>query len=341
MPYLQLQDRKIPLPDGESIIGAGDGATVRLPGHDGTATAIVTVAPLGRTIRRGRPDAVFTVNGVPVGAEPVPLLHGDRIVISGEELRFGQETQAGSTMVVSSVDAASALAGRAGRPHQPTTVTGGRVISLVDGREYEIPPAGLVFGRAADTDVVIHSDDASRRHARITPEATGYVLHDESTNGCWVNGERVAGMRRLGRADVVRMAGEEFRFYADAATAASVPESVSALVPVAVAPERADGALATLDWTAAGPLRGARFSLLAEVTHLGRAESNDLAILETALADRHATLERRADGWVVVDGGSDVGTYVDGDRVVGERRLTGPAVLQMASVVLAFTPWGG
>jgi len=115
---------------------------------------------------------------------------------------------------------------------------------------------------------------------------------------------------------VLRMAGEEFRFYADAA-------------------------LATLDWAAEGPLQGARFSLLADVTHLGRSESNDLAILDAALAERHATLERRADGWVVVDGGSAVGTYVDGDRVVGERRLTGPAVLQMASVLLAFTPWGG
>jgi len=83
MPYLQLQDRKFPLPDGESTIGASDAATVRLPGHDGTATAIVTVSPLGRTIRRGHPDAVFTVNGVRVGGEPLPLLHGDRIVIGG------------------------------------------------------------------------------------------------------------------------------------------------------------------------------------------------------------------------------------------------------------------
>ena len=63
--------------------------------------------------------------------------------------------------------------------------------------------------------------------------------------------------------------------------------------------------------------------------------------IDAALAEHHASLERRAEGWVLVDGGSVQGTYVDGDRVIGECRLDGPATLQLATVQLSFTPWGG
>ena len=327
MPYLQLDHRKFPLPDGESTIGAVDGADVRLPGEVGALAAVVSVSPLGRTIRRAHPDAECSVNGVRVGAEPLPLLHGDRIRIGAHELRFGMDAQAGSTMVVDAGAVAAAIAGRAGAAPPPRIATGGRLVSLVDGREYAIPAAGLTVGRSADADVVIHSDDASRSHASIAVDALGYVLHDTSTNGCWVNGERVAGSRRLATADRLTMAGEEFRFSADAPADADV--------------------LATLEWTGDGSLRGTRFALLADITRIGRDPANDLAIFDAALGERHATLERRSDGWVLRDAGTEAGTFVDGQRVVGEVPIGGPAILRLADVELTFAAragdggWGG
>jgi hypothetical protein len=79
MPYLQLEDRQYPLPAGEATIGAFEGATVRLPGGDPAARAVVIAGPSGVVIRRASPDAVVLVNGVRLGAEPSPLLHGDRV----------------------------------------------------------------------------------------------------------------------------------------------------------------------------------------------------------------------------------------------------------------------
>ena len=87
-------------------------------------------------------------------------------------------------------------------------------MSLTDGREYAITGTGLVFGRDAGCEVVIVSTEVSRRHAEIRPGANGYVITDSSANGTIVNGQRIPGSRVLARGDVIRIGGEEFRFYA-------------------------------------------------------------------------------------------------------------------------------
>src|SRR6266566_3470361 len=90
----------------------------------------------------------------------------------------------------------------------------GQVVSLTDGREYVITAATIVFGREAGCDIVVAGKDVSRRHAEIMQTPKGYVLVDSSTNGTFVNEERVQGQRVLQRADVIRMGDESFRFYA-------------------------------------------------------------------------------------------------------------------------------
>jgi pSer/pThr/pTyr-binding forkhead associated (FHA) protein len=72
----------------------------------------------------------------------------------------------------------------------------------------------------------------SRRHAEIVATPRGYMLVDYSTNGAWVNGERVQNQRLLARADIIRVGEEEFRFYADLAPAAPLPPPPQAVPPV-------------------------------------------------------------------------------------------------------------
>ena len=59
--------------------------------------------------------------------------------------------------------------------------------------------------------------EVSRRQAKVIPAQAGYVLTDLSTNGVFVNGDRVKYSVLLGRGDVIRLGSEEFRFDADAA----------------------------------------------------------------------------------------------------------------------------
>lgn len=382
MPYLQLNDQQFPLPVGDATVGAFDGATVRLPSGDANVRAVVTVAAKGVVIKRGTPDALVLVNGVQLGLEPSPLLHGDKVEIAGHTLRLADDSKEGSTAFVSAADVAALVAAsKASSPKKPTTATGGRLVSLVDGREYTVSEKGVTLGREVGNDVVLASSEVSRKHASIAPAANGYVLTDHSTNGVWVNGNRISGTQLLGRGDVIKMGTEEFRFYADVAkpvpaaaadaagavTAPAVAEPVAAepapppaapSVPVAAAavaaaapapapvaaPEPAPVArawrapLATLEIKAEGPLKGMKFELHAALTNIGRGEHNDIAIRDESISDSHAKLQKRADGWWVVDQGSTNGTYVGGRRVQGEQMIEGAPDLRFGGIKMTFRP---
>ena len=248
MPYIQFNDQQIALGPADLAIGAYDGAALRLPGDDPAARALLRVGADGTgIIRRGSPDAVVLVNGVQVGLEPSPVLHGDRVELGGHALHYGDDQKGGSTQFVSAAEIAQQLqAAKGGAPKKPTMASGGRLVSLVDGREYAVGAAGVSFGREVGNDIVVASTEVSRKHATIAPVHDGYELADLSTNGVWVNGTRISGTQVLGRGDVIKVGPEEFRFYADAAKAAPAPVSAPAAsappsepVPAAPAPAAA------------------------------------------------------------------------------------------------------
>jgi hypothetical protein len=248
MPVLQLDDRQFPLHVGTTRVGAGAGVEVDLPGAEGGGVmALLEVAPEGRAaIRRADPQVPLRVNGVSLGAEPTPLLHGDKVEIGGVGVVFVEDDKAGATRYVSAAEVA-ALAGqrRAGRA---TKASGGRLISLLDGKEHHIPASGVIIGRDASCQVVVPQTEVSRHHVEIVPGEQGYVLRDLSTNGVLVNGTRVSGSQLLARADVVRVGSEEFRFYAD------VPTPAADAAPAVPPASRAAAARARLSHAVADPL---------------------------------------------------------------------------------------
>jgi pSer/pThr/pTyr-binding forkhead associated (FHA) protein len=237
MPYLQLDGQRITLEIGEVTIGSSPGATVQVAGA-GEASAILRVGPdLQSSVRRSGESAV-RVNGVQLGAEPTPLIHGDKIEIGEAELFFGDDRMAGSTQYISAANLPQRPDAPA-RPMRRTRASGGRLVSLVDGREYAVPAEGLVIGRDASCDVVVPTAEVSRRHAQIAPANEGYVVKDTSTNGVFVNGERVAATQTLGRGDIVRVGNEDFRFYADLVVDATPPDVTPTPAEPAAAAEAA------------------------------------------------------------------------------------------------------
>src|SRR5438105_1608904 len=241
MPVIQVNDKQHTLKPGQTRVGAGPGVDVSV--SNDAALGLQAVLELAGNnqvvIRRAREGANVRVNGVNLGVEPTPLIHGDKVEVAGTEILFSEDKKVGATQFVSASDVAGIAAKRAG-PARATGTTGGRLVSLVDGKEYQIPSAGIIFGREAGSDVVVAQPEVSRKHASIAPAETGYVITDHSTNGIWVNGARVQGSQLLSRADVVRVGGEEFRFYADLAPAGAKPTPTAAAAqpsaPAAPAP---------------------------------------------------------------------------------------------------------
>lgn len=80
------------------------------------------------------------------------------------------------------------------------------------GRSYPIGPEGFTLGREDGNGIVISSDQASRRHARILVVAGGHVLQDlDSTNGTFVNSKPVKE-QQLRHGDVVRIASTVMKY---------------------------------------------------------------------------------------------------------------------------------
>src|SRR6266702_4854835 len=220
MALLELGGKRFPLPAGELVLGSDAACTLVLAGPGMLARhAVFQGQPDGQVIiRKVSPAADVLINGVRLGAEPTPLLHGDKVEVGGHELTFVDERRSGSTQYVAAVKVPEGAAARTG---PATANTGGRVVSITDGREYVITGASLVFGREAGCDVVVGGKDVSRRHAEIVQTPKGYLVVDSSTNGTFVNEVRIEGQRLLARADVIRIGDENFRFYADASSQAA------------------------------------------------------------------------------------------------------------------------
>jgi len=236
--------------------------------------------------------------------------------------------------------------------------SGGRLVSLVDGKEYAVPEKGLVIGRDAGCDVVVPRNEVSRRHAELAPTEDGYVIRDTSSNGVFVNGDKIQGSLRLSRSDVIRVGGEEFRFYADVldptppsgteATKEGVvlrsesptPSLANTLFNQRAVETTTHEPLATLEVLNEGPSKGLRYSIRTPLAQVGRGLNNDVRLTDESVSEVHAKLERRDDGWYAVDMNSTNGTWVGGSRVTGERRLDGAPDVRFGGVKLRFVPAG-
>jgi pSer/pThr/pTyr-binding forkhead associated (FHA) protein len=373
---LEMGGRRVPIPTGELTLGGDPSCSVALEGVAGVVAVVIGGTDGSVSIRRVG-ESELLLNGVRLGADPAPMLHGDKLQVGVHELFVHDPRRSGSTQFVSAADLANLVA--AGQKPKlsksATAATGGRLVSLTDGREYTIGVAPLIFGREAGCDIVVPNKDVSRRHAEIVASAQGYLLVDSSTNGTFVNSERVEGQRILARADVITIGDHDFRFYADTAPEPAAAEPRVPLppapadapappapspptgaavrlshtmhglpVPAPVAPPRpvarASGAslpMATF-LVRSGSLKGERLTVRVPVVNIGRADYNDLVLPEESVSGTHAKLTRREGVWVLSDLGSTNGTFIDGERLTGDAPLTPGNVVRFGDVSLMFEP---
>src|SRR5438132_5514638 len=102
MALLELGGKRFPLPAGELVLGSDAACTLVLAGPGMFARhAVFQGHPDGQVvIRKATPAAEVMINGVRLGAEPTPLLHGDKVEVGGHELTFVDERRSGSTQFI-------------------------------------------------------------------------------------------------------------------------------------------------------------------------------------------------------------------------------------------------
>jgi pSer/pThr/pTyr-binding forkhead associated (FHA) protein len=74
------------------------------------------------------------------------------------------------------------------------------------GLSAELASGVIMIGRSADCQLILEDDYVSTRHARVVSAPSGIYIEDlGSTNGSYVNGQRITAPTTITLADTVRI----------------------------------------------------------------------------------------------------------------------------------------
>ena len=136
----------------------------------------------------------------------------------------------------------------------------------VPGKKFTLDMNEINIGRDSSSNVLINDAEVSRKHARLLLQAGGYVIEDfGSTNGTYVNGQRLVGLRTLLPGDTITI-GDNVSLSFEVHQPDMDATRVSATVPTAEMAHAADlsaeqvSAPATIrsTWQPAEPTRAAQ-----------------------------------------------------------------------------------
>ncbi|OBK51734.1 FHA domain-containing protein [Mycobacterium kubicae] len=177
-----------------------------------------------------------------------------------------------------------------------------------DGRSWH-PTANRAWtiGRASQSDICLDNPRVSRNHAVLEPSPDGWTLVNHSSNGMFVDGQRVERLPIRGPIQVLL----------GSVSSGQLVELIPAGDSVTPAPSP-DGQVETT----ASRSPSAVHAIDQVVVMIGRAPDNHVVLNDLLVSRRHAILRRRDDQWELVDNHSANGTYVNGNRI--SRAVIGP-----------------
>ncbi|OIP28991.1 MAG: hypothetical protein AUK47_28605 [Deltaproteobacteria bacterium CG2_30_63_29] len=149
----------------------------------------------------------------------------------------------------------------------------------------------ITLGYHETNTISIAAPQVSGYHARISKVGESFEITDlRSTNGTFVNGERVVETNALQVNDVIGLGSYQFKF--DESLLRHFNRTAAKTLAIDIG---------AVDWSKAGEH---------ELT-LGRADDNDIVIPAPQVSGYHATLRAKDGGWLLRDIGSLNGTYIN------------------------------
>ena len=193
-----------------------------------------------------------------------------------------------------------------------------------------------LVGRGERCDVTLPEEHVSREHFMVRRVGERFVLMDRSRNGTLLNGNPIAEAD-LGEGDVVALTPWEIRFVhsEDESPPATVVRDLISPVPVrSTIPATGRVAVETGQLLVReGAAAGERYVIRKQEVRVGSDPTCDW-VLPADVAPFHFSVHMDGDAYLLRDGGSDEGTLVDGQAVVGETSLAAGARIQAGEAVL-------
>jgi len=225
----------------------------------------------------------------------------------------------------------------------------------VERERFPIDQSEIILGRDPAADRQIDAPGISRRHARLYQQGDDYWLEDlGSTNGTFVNGQRLSAPRRLQAGDGIRLGQNVVLQFIlppkvsvsataveSARTEVQQPATMFEAVPGTAATMIGDDALLgalqhaappKLTVTVAGE-KSASYTLTRDEIRIGRAPDNDIVIDSRIVSRYHARLERTPAGYILrilPEAANPV--LLDGRPVPESRALANGDLLRIGSL---------
>ena len=195
-------------------------------------------------------------------------------------------------------------------------------------------------GRSSANDIRIPEQHVSRQHCVVRYRDGVFMIHDlKSSNGTFVNDQRIAEPYPLFAGDVIRLYVPQMTFLAASTADLQTAQDTGRLI---VASESAaQGSLIITN----GPQEGETITLNSEKVIIGRATSNatwEVGLRDPSVSRPHARLELNKDRWHIYDLGSSNGTTVNNVRVdstEGYALVDGDTIALGNAMILFRTGW--
>lgn len=195
MPFLQFDGDTRELPPGETIVGSGTQAGVRISNVDLSARHF--------TVQRGG-DGRVTVR--PTSAQQIVVVNDRQVPPGGQALQHGDVIAAGAAEFVYLDDASAPTNARARNSNAAY------LVNQSERSAYPLSKKSVSIGRDVASHIVVRDPSVSRFHADVRSEAGQYVLYAQGSAGTQVNGQPVTSPRLLEEGDEIAVGGQVFRF---------------------------------------------------------------------------------------------------------------------------------
>lgn len=211
------------------------------------------------------------------------------------------------------------------------------------GEVYHLSGDEITIGRGIKSQIVIHDNEVSRDHCRLIRLADNYELHDlGSSNGTFVNGQRIVSPRLLERGNVIELGDSiTLEYGVTESQIFTLPDYIRRLSPNGELPHYGDtdsgeGAEVPIHYCLMmlqGPAVGYVYNVEGETIRIGRDLSNDIVIQDPEVSRFHVSLTRNRRGFVVEDHGSTNGSFVNDEPLREARQLLTNDILRLGSLV--------
>lgn len=211
MPFLQFDGDTRELPPGDTIVGSGTQAGIRISNVDLSARHF--------TVQRGGDGRVIVK---PTSAQQIVVVNEQQVPQAGVQLAHGDVIAAGAAEFVYLEDASTPVPDRALR--------GGSayLVNQSERSAYPLSKKSVSIGRDMASHIIVRDPAVSRFHADVRAEAGQFVLYAQGSAGTRINGQPVTSPRLLVEGDEIAVGGQSFRFTRQPLAAGLTPVALGA-----------------------------------------------------------------------------------------------------------------